>query len=398
MISPMRRLLTGLVCAVLALMWVTAFSACAQAENLVDYGVVSGADTANLREKPDKASALLTSYPRDTWVEIVGESGKWWEVNAPGGFHGYISKNYVTVAENTYGTIGLVSNPAGTSFLNLRATPSYTAKVLGIYYNDTPCVLLSQSDGWYHVRVDGVDGYFREEYVRQAYRVFSEEVATVVTPGGTPLNLRAGPGKEYASISQYPGGQYVMVLQKGLGWWKVSVDGLVGFMSVDFLKDGVLTPSGVTATGAVQQATGAEIALSNQSYVVVNNPKSTQVLNMREAPDAASQVLAQYSNGHQLTLLGAGEEWCHVQNASGQTGYMMTQFLKVYSVNATPTLQVNHPQRSYVNLREDASMASRVLEKVPHGATVTVLIPGEDWVKVRYNTQTGYMMAAFLSE
>ncbi len=394
----MKRLLTGWVCAVLALMWATVFSAYAEADGQVSFGVVSGADTANLREKPTKDSALLTSYPRDTWVEVVGESGNWYEVNAPDGFHGYMSKNYVIVAENTYGTIGVVTNPAGTSFLNLRATPSYTAKVLGIYYNETPCVLLSQSNGWYHVRVDGVDGYFREEYVRQAYRVFSEEVATVVTPGCTPLNLRSGPGKDYASISQYPGGQYVMVLQKGLGWWKVSVDGLVGFMSVEFLKDGVLTPSGVTATGAVQQTTDAGFVPDDQSYVIVNNPKSTQVLNLREAPDTTSQVLAQYSNGYALTLLGAGEEWCHVEDMNGQAGYMMTQFLKVYSVNAKPTLQVNHPQKSYVNLRQDASMAARVLEKVPHGATVTVLIPGSDWVKVRYGTQTGYMMAAFLGE
>lgn len=392
----MKRLLTGWVCAVLALMCVTAFSACAEADALYTFGVVSGTDKANLREQPDKNSKWLASYARDTWLEIVGESGNWYEVNASDGFHGYVSKNYVTVTENIFASVGLVSNPEGTSFLNLRATPSYTAKVLGIYYNNTPCVLLSQSNGWYHVRVDGVDGYFREEFVRPEYRVYSEEVATVVTPGGTPLNLRSGPGKEYMSISQYPGGTYVMVLQKGNGWWKVSADGLVGFMSVEFLKDGVLTPSGVTATGAVQQ--NGETIIGNQSYVVVNNPESTQVLNMREAPDATSQVLAQYSNGYTLTLLGAGEEWCHVENADGQAGYMMTQFLKVYSVNATPTLEVNHPQKSYVNLREDASMAARVLAKVPHGATVTVLIPGSDWVKVRYGTQTGYMMAAFLQE
>lgn len=394
----MRRLLTGLLCVVLALMWGTAFSACARGEGMVNFGVVSGADTANLREKPDQNSALLTSYPKDTWVEIVGESGNWWEVNAPVDFHGYISKNYLTVAENVYATVGLVTNPEGTSFLNLRATPSYTAKVLGIYYNETPCVLLSQSDGWYHVRVDGVDGYFREEYVRQVTCVYSEEVATVVTPGGTPLNLRAGPGKEYPVVSQYPGGQYVMVLQKGLGWWKVSVGGLVGFMSVEFLKDGVLTPGGVTATEAVQQTDRSAQLTNSQSYVVVNNPKSTQVLNLREAPDTTSQVLAQYSNGQQLTLLDAGEEWCHVQNASGEVGYMMTEFLKVYSASGTLTLQVTHPQKSYVNLREAASMASRVLEKVPHGATVTVLIPGDPWVKVRYGTQVGYMMSAFLQE
>lgn len=369
---------------------------CAAAEETA-FGVVSGSKTVNLRQQPSADSAWLGSYAEGSWVEILSQSGNWYAVTAPDGARGYMSSSYVRRTEDNYAVIGLVKNPEGTSFLNLRATPSYSANVLGIYYNDTPCILLSHSGGWYHVRVNGVEGYFKAEYIQETYRVFSEEVATVDTPKGTRLNLRAGPGKGYTSINQFPGGKYVMVLQRGTDWWRVSVDGYVGFMSTDFLKEGVITPGGTTAEEAVSGGGQAvQLGQNDQSYVIVNNPKSTQVLNFREQPDSESRVIAQYGNGSRLNLIDAGEEWCFVQDAGGVKGYMMTQFLRVYNVNATPVRRVSHPQKSYVNLRAEPSMSGKVLDKVPHGAMVAVLVPGDTWVKVRYNNQTGYMMASFL--
>ena len=37
-----------------------------------------------------------------------------------------------------------------------------------------------------------------------------------------------------------------------------------------------------------------------------------------------------------------------------------------------------------------------VLLRLPHGAKVVVLVPGDGWVKVRYNGYTGYAMSYFL--
>jgi hypothetical protein len=34
--------------------------------------------------------------------------------------------------------------------------------------------------------------------------------------------------------------------------------------------------------------------------------------------------------------------------------------------------------------------------RVPIGATVDIVEPGEEWCKIKYGTKTGYMMAKFL--
>ena len=77
---------------------------------------------------------------------------------------------------------------------------------------------------------------------------------------------------------------------------------------------------------------------------------------------------------------------------------MMSDYLALQNLPAVPTMTVNHPKRSYVNLRSTPSLSGNVvLTHMPHGATVTVLTPGDTWVKVRYNGYTGYASKYFLN-
>lgn len=354
----------------------------------LEFGVVYNTDTLNLRRQATQNSTWLGQYSRGDWLTISGSTGNWYYVTGPDGKTGYVSKNYVQVTEPEYRTIGLVENQKATAYLNLRAAPSYGATVVDYYYNGVPCVLLSQSNGWYHVRVDGVDGYFRQEYITTATWATSEEVATIVTPNNTGLNLRFGPGMDYESLGLYNGGQYVLVLQRGNGWWKVSIDGKVGFMKTDFLKEGIRKPYEKEAAAVVEGVGTA----------VVSNPKNTQVLNLRLLADASSRVLGQYRNGVRLTVLAYGTEWCKVQDQSGTIGYMMTKYLTVKDLTGTVTMTVKHPQKTFVNLRSAPSMMTgTVLVKIPHGAAVTVLAPSSNgWVKISYQGYTGYAVDYFL--
>ena len=384
-----RLISLAVVLAVMLTAWWPAGAARAEAYG---FGVTYKSSTVNLRQQPTQYSTRLGSYPSGSWMAISGESGNWYYVTAPDGRTGYMSKNYVQTAQDAFGTIGVVANPKATSFLNLRQSPSYSARVLAIYYNGVPFVLLSHSgDGWYRVRVNGLEGYFREEFITTRTCTYSEEVATIVTPGGTGLNLRTGPGMGCASIGQYRGGRYVMVLQKGNGWWRVSVDGQVGFMNSDFLREGILTPEESMAEG------GGSSGIPQPGYAVVTNPRATQVLNLREQPSTTSRVLGQYRNGERLTVLAQGTEWCRVMDENAVVGYMMTDYLSLRNLPATPTMTVSHPQKSFVNLRTGPStLTGSVLLRLPHGAKVVVLVPGDGWVKVRYNGYTGYAMSYFL--
>lgn len=389
-----RRVTLLLVAAVVALALMPVQAARAYTTT---FGVTYKSDTVNLRQQATQYSTLLGSYTRGTWMTITGESGNWYYVTAPDGKTGYMSKNYVQVHQPVYAAVAAVTNPKASSFLNLRAAPSYGAKVLGIYYNTCPAVLMDYANGWYHVRVGATEGYFREEYLVTigSAVAYSTELATVVTPNNSGLNLRTGPGMGYSSIMQFNGGQYVMVLQQGNGWWKVSAGGQVGFMNSDFLRAGLLSPSEWNNAG---QGSAATSSGSVTGYGLVSNPRATQLLNLRESPATTARVIGQYMNGTRVNVVHQGVEWCKVQVVkTGSTGYMMTDYLTLYNLPSVPVKTVTHPQKTFVNLRSSPSMtAGKILTRMPHGATVTVLIPGDSWVKVQYNGYTGYAMAVFL--
>ena len=295
-----------------------------------------------------------------------------------------MSKNYIdqVIDESDFVWTALVTNSNGGAFLNFRAQPNYNAQVLGIFYNGVPLHVLSASNGWYCVQINGQTGYVRGEYVADWGRKNpgSSTVATIKTPNNTAMNMRSGPGMNYPVTHQFPGRQLCGVIAKGNGWWCVSIGGYWGFMSSDFLQEGLCA--------ARDQRAGRQ-RHGEHSLCVVANPKSTQALNLRQYASTGSKVLAKLYNGTRLWVNAQGSEWCQVTNqANGMTGYVMTAYIQLHNLPSTPWRTVSHPSGSYVNLRSSANMSiNNVLSRMPSGASVQVLIPGSEWTKVSYGAR-----------
>lgn len=355
-----------------------------------EFGVVTGTNSLNLRSAGSSSSQWLGAYSGGTWVEIIGSQNNFYQVVTPDGKVGYMSKNYVDAGSAAqYLRIATVSNNNGGAFLNFRESPSYNAKVLGILYNGVPLLVLGQQNGWYCVQLNGQVGYVRSEFVTVRNIIGSSTVATIKTPNNSAMNLRVGPGKQYGVIRQYAGDQYVMVLAKGSGWSYVSVGGQTGYMSNDFLSEGLKTNRDMAAT----QGGG----VSGGSYAVVSNPRSTQALNLRQYPSTASAVLRKLYNGDELWVDEHGTEWCAVTDKeTGIGGYVMTRYITLYNTPTTTLRTVVHPSGTYVNLRQRQSLTAPVLMRVPHGRQVTILSAGAEWCKVSYNGTQGYMLTYFL--
>lgn len=374
----------------------------AQAET-TNFGVVFGG-TVNMRSAPNSTAAVANTYSSGTWMKVTGGINGFYQVTAPDGRQGWVMQNYLLISSDATGTIGTVSH-AG--FLNLRKTPSLSAKVLGKYDDGTPFLILGREGDWYHVRVGGTTGYFLASYVSTRTGVYSDQLGVVIAPVGESVTLRSGPGKSYGKVTSLPACTYLMVLQKGNDWWRVAANGRVGYISSEFVKAGHIradeakrlcekfsssssnSSSNANPSGSTQQA----------AYAVVNNPNPSDKLNLRKTASTRSKSLGKYANGTVVTMIAQGDQWCKVRVPSGQTGYMMTEFLSIPSKPATSTTRyVRHPDKTYVNLRSSASTDSRVLVRVSHGATVVVLSEGKTWTKVRYNGYTGYMMTKFLKK
>ncbi len=407
-----RKIFCGVIVAVL----LTLLTCPALAATL-RFGTVDGANTVNLRSEPSSKADVLTAYKKGTWLRITDEVGGYYRVKAPDGRNGYMVKNYVYISSAAMGTIGYV-NDAG--YLNLRKTASANAKILGQYDDGTPCILLTENNGWYHVSVDGKLGYFDADYIRTKYTTYSPNVATVNTDNGGALRMRKGPGADYDTIKSFNDGAYVMILQKGLDWWKVTADGKIGYMDSDFLYDGILRKGQEAGPGAddgddyddyddYDKDDGSADTDLSGSYAYVANPGKNQKLNLRKEASTKSKSLGRYGNGVKVQLLSIGSPWCRVK-VDGQVGYMMTQFLSVTKpdvdepsngggmTSASGYAYVSNPRADQkLNLRKSASKDSKSLGRYGNGVRVELLETGAQWCKVRVDGKVGYMMTEFLN-
>ena len=396
--NTMKNLLK--TCILMALCLALLLSTCtASAATYGDFAIVTGSGTLNLRQGPGTEFDRLYTAKRNDWVMILGESGNWYQVMVmDNGKVGYMSKNYLSSAnESTTGgqTTGVVSNPVATQYLNLRQYPSLSAPVLGIYYNGATFTVLSSVDNWYQVNIYGQTGYFMKNYVTVT-SPSAQKTAVISAPNSGKTNLRSAPSMTDSTIlSQYPNGTKVQVLLEGNKFWRVSVNGKVGYMDKSLLKYSASSATGNTSSGNTGTPAPAQKP-ATKGYAYVNNPIATQVLNLREQASATSRVIAQYKNGVRFQVISPGEVWTKVYgSATGNVGYMMTKYL---TLNGTAsTIKTIQNGSTYVNFRSAPSVsASTVYARLYTGTPITVLTPGDQWTQIRYNGQTGYVMTQFL--
>ena len=159
---------------------------------------------------------------------------------------------------------------------------------------------------------------------------------------GSEVNVRSGPGADFAILGSYSRGDTVEVVDHSSGsWYAVDYDGTIGYMSADYV---VLQPDGnaviLTDTPLVQ----APVAESGGIVVTPGLPDLSAGANgqitgtyvrFRSGPSSTSSILGEFNEGKAVTILGTEGDWtlCLID---GEYGYIASQYV-VYSGAATIT-------------------------------------------------------------
>lgn len=194
--------------------------------------------------------------------------------------------------------------------LNLRATASLKAQVLGQYGTGTWIEVIQKGDTWSKVKVAGKQGYMMTKYLNFGA---SGSVLYVRTNTGIGLNLREGPSTDAAIITSFPIDTAVTVLQRGSGWYKVKVGDVQGYMASRYL--------------ASAQAPAYTKPLANPVQAVLKNINGGSVVNFRLYPGMKTKIIKAYPVGTVVTVLEKGVNWCKVE-IEGVQGYVSTYMLK----------------------------------------------------------------------
>lgn len=133
------------------------------------------------------------------------------------------------------------------------------------------------------------------------------------------LNIRSQPSTASAKLGLIYQGGTVTVNETQGDWYKISYNGISGYVHSDYVSISGSAPSG---SGAVQGGTTATV--------------SGMSVRLRAGASLASQVYGYYNTGAQFSVLGTSGEWVNVKTSAGLEGYMHSAYLKIGSA-AAPT-------------------------------------------------------------
>jgi len=315
----MRKNIIRLLAVLALLMLLPAFA-------LADRFAVVKGGRLNLREYPSTTSYSLGKYETGTWVIAAAENNGWYEVRTLSGKRGYMSASYLDFGGYNGGSTVKYANGG---YVNLRSGPALESSVVMRVTSGSTFYMQANYGGWCYGYVyangQAVYGYMYQDFISTG-----ATTAVVTTRNGGKVNVRSGPSSNYSSIGKLASGTQVNVLLKGNGWYMISGGGLEGFMSTQYL-------SGTGST--VGSNTGTT---SMTAYV--NNPKSTQVLNLREYASQSARSIGQYRNGTKVKVVRRDSTWCEVYVGT-RHGYMMTRYLS-FDGNYIPP-QYSYPSYNY---------------------------------------------------
>ena len=179
----------------------------------------------------------------DTGVKVtyISESGNWTKVQY-NSKTGYICSDYLKKESSTSTTTNTMYVTASAG-LNLRKGPSTSYAVIKTLSKGTEVTVVSSSNGWSKVNVGGVSGYVSSDYLSSTKPSTGSSSSNESTSNTTStmytterLNLRKGAGTSYSVITTLDKGVAVTVHSSSNGWSKVSVNGMSGYVSSNYLS------------------------------------------------------------------------------------------------------------------------------------------------------------------
>ncbi|MCI6377324.1 MAG: SH3 domain-containing protein [Clostridiales bacterium] len=380
--------------------------------------LISAKATLAIRNGKSDSAALIGAIGNGAIVDVLANDGAWCFIRF-GEMKGYVPTNALVITGTPSGTEEVPSSIAGfatvtaSDFVNLRAQPSMSGKVVSTAPAGAVLTVFSQSGGWAKVQYNATVAYANTSFLSQVTSSYptltvssGSASASVHTQDGQAASLWAAASTNAQTLARLLPGTEVNVESDDGSWCKVNYNGMAGYMlteALDFTGGADIAQPSVPSEPETPQQPGAEEAPSTPAGKLAVVTTEYGSLNMRAQPRAGSQILTTIPRGTQIEITEAGTAWCGVRY-NGLSGYVMTSFL-TFADGASPLPETPQggayatvtTQSGSLNLRAQPRSGSDILLRIPQYAAVTVQERGGEWSRVTYQGTTGYAMSVFLT-
>ena len=196
-------------------------------------------------------------------------------------------------------------------------------------------------------------------------------VGTVTALG---VNVRENPNMDAAVVAVLDQGQQAVVLSQEGDWYRVSCDGVNGFVSTDYMS--------------LEQEGQAQLG-----YGLIK----CAAANIRSSADTESAPVASLEEEEVVTITGVTDGWYQV-DVNGSTGYVRSDLVDpTAEIPAEKIYDYAVIQCAAANLRSEPDSTATKTDVLYNGSLCTLLEQDGDWYKVQYGNTTGYVLASLMS-
>ncbi|MDD3692623.1 MAG: SH3 domain-containing protein [Oscillospiraceae bacterium] len=182
------------------------------------------ASSLNVRAGPSTSHSIMHTLWNGNQINVIGESGNWYNIRLSDGRTGWVSKDYIASQMNTTGTVTATR-------LNVRTGPSTSHNIMHTLWNGNRVNIIGESGNWYNIRLsDGRTGWVSKDYI-------ASQMNKTGTVTATRLNVRTGPSTSHSIMHTLWNGNRVNVIDESDGWYKIRLsDGRTGWVSKTYLQ------------------------------------------------------------------------------------------------------------------------------------------------------------------
>lgn len=187
------------------------------------------------------------------------------------------------------------------------------------------------------------------------------------------VNVRANPTTDADIVTTLAQGQQVLVLSKDGDWYRVSCDGVSGFVHSDYMS--------VAAEGTAELGYGLV---------------KCAAANVRQAPSVESDPIDCVGQEEAVSITGISDGWYQV-SVDGTEGYVRSDLVDpTAEIPAEKIYDYAVIQCAAANLRSEPDSSSSRTDVLYNGSLCTLLQQVGDWYQVQYGNTTGYILASLV--
>lgn len=195
------------------------------------------------------------------------------------------------------------------------------------------------------------------------------------TVEGASVNVRNNPNLDADIVGVLEKGQQTAVLSKDGDWYRISADGITGFVSAEYM-------------------TVASEGQADLGYALIK----CAAANVRVSADTESDPVASLEEGEVVSIVGVSDGWYQV-NIDGTTGYIRSDLVdSTAEVPAEMVYDYVVIKCAAANLRSASDASSEKIDMLYQGSLCQLLAQEGDWYKVQYGDSVGYINASLTAE